>query len=580
MDNEKKNLLGFPRRIFVLWALFFVFCAPAFAADATLYVSPITGTYTIGATIPLRIMVSSAGDPVNAVEGKLTYDPKEIEVIDASKDGSVLSSWTIAPVYDNEAGTLSFGGLLATSTVLDRGLVVAFTVRAKRSGDVRMHFATGAAVHAADGTGGNLLSTLNGGIYAITPKEGVLASTSMPIFDEEDPVVSLESDEHLATSSDEVSGEVLGVATGTPITSTTHPDQALWYALATSTINWEIPEGLARVRLALDKKPVGEGVVPYEVPKHEKILTNLDDGVWYVHLTREFIDGHTDTNAYRLNIDTTPPLNVTVSEKPRDSSTNPNVIFLMSATDTSSGIEHYVFVLDDETAVSWVDDGTHAYHTQALKVGTHKLVVSTVDRAGNKSDEVQVQFSVEYLETPALASDTKQFTEGDHLTLSLSAVPNAVVGINIEGGGQTANEEFTVDANGRGQFTSKLILSPGAYEVWGIARNAQGALSRDSERMHIEVSPSFIGIVKRHPFIPVAVVAFFVFLFFMRAVLRRLRSGEGVFGVNDDIEDDEDDNEEVPHSPPIARSVSSGAVVLGAFKERPKDRQGRITITR
>jgi hypothetical protein len=463
--------------------------------------------------------------------------------------------------------------------VLDRGLVVAFTVRAKRSGDVRMHFATGAAVHAADGTGGNLLSTLNGGIYAITPKEGVLASTSMPIFDEEDPVVSLESDEHLATSSDEVSGEVLGVATGTPITSTTHPDQALWYALATSTINWEIPEGLARVRLALDKKPVGEGVVPYEVPKHEKILTNLDDGVWYVHLTREFIDGHTDTNAYRLNIDTTPPLNVTVSEKPRDSNTNPNAVFLVSATDTSSGIEHYVFVLDGETTVSWVDDGTHEYHAQALKVGTHKLVVSAVDRAGNKSGEVQVQFSVEYLETPALASDAKQFTEGDHLALSLSAVPNAIMSLHIQGG-ETTNEEFTVDANGRGQFVSKLILSPGTYEVWGVARNAQGALSRESERIHVEVRPSFIGIVKRHPFIPVAVIVFFAFLFFMRVVLRRLRGGEGVFGADDDIEDDEDDNEEVLQSPPIARQVSSGAVVLEALKERPKDRPGRITITR
>jgi hypothetical protein len=463
--------------------------------------------------------------------------------------------------------------------VLDRGLVVAFTVRAKRSGDIRMHFATGAAVHAADGTGGNLLSTLNGGIYAITPKEGLLASTSMPIFEEEDLVVLLESDEHLATSSDEVSGEVLGAATGTPITSATHPDQALWYALATSTINWEIPDGLARVRLALNKKPEGEGIVSYEVPKHEKILTNLDDGVWYVHLTREFTDGHTDTNAYRLNIDRTPPLNVTVSEKPRDSSTNPNAIFLVSATDTSSGIEHYMFVLDDGTAVSWVDDGTHEYHTQALKVGAHKLAISAVDRAGNKSDKVHVQFSVEYLETPALAIDAKQFTEGDHLTLSLRAVPNALMGLHMQGG-ETMNEEFTVDANGRGQFVSKLILSPGAYEVWGVARNAQGALSRESERIHIEVRPSFIGIMKRHPFIPLAVIVFFAFLFFMRVVLRRLRSGEGIFGVSDDIEDNEDDDDEALQSPPVARPMSSGAVVLGAFKERPKDRPGKITITR
>lgn len=570
--NNEKNILRLSLLFFVHCFLYIVFYSSAFAADATLYISPITGTYTNSTEIPLRVMVSSAGDPVNAVEGKLTFDPKEIEVVDAVKDGSVISSWTISPTYDNEEGSLSFGGLLSTSTVLDRGLVVAFTVRAKRSGDVRIHFATGAAVHAADGTGGNLLSTLNGGIYAIVPKEEIFASTSVP--EVQDTAIS--SDEHPATSSDAISGEVLGAATGTLITSATHPEQNNWYALSTSTISWDMPEGVARVRLALDKKPEGEGVVAYEAPKHEKVLSKLDDGTWYVHLTREFTDGHTDTGAYRLNIDTVSPTNITLSEKPRATTADPNAVFLVSATDTTSGIDHYLFAFDDEAALSWVDDGSHEYHAPAFKVGTHQLTVSAVDKAGNKSD-AHVEFSVEYLATPTLTIDTKQFTEGDHLAFSLSSVPNAVISVSMQGG-ETANEEFTVDANGRGSFTSKLALSPGTYEVWGIARNAQGALSRESEHMHVEVHPSFIGIVKRHPLIPIAVTVLFVFLFFMRVLLKKIRSGERVFSADDDTEEDENDDEVSP--PAATRPISSGAVVLSAVKAKPRDHSGAVTITR
>lgn len=579
MNNEKKNILRLFLLYFVHCVLYIVFYSSASAADATLYISPITGTYTIGTTIPLRVMVSSGGDPVNAVEGKLTYDPKEIEVLDAVKDASVLSSWTIPPTYNNDEGVLSFGGLLATSTVLDRGLVVSFMVRAKRSGDVRIHFATGAAVHAADGTGGNLLAALNGGIYAIIPKEGALASTSVLEVDGGAILSEVQEKKDTATSSDETRGEVLGAATGTIITSVTHPDQALWYALATSTINWDMPEGVARVRLALDKKPEGEGVVSYEAPMHEKTVPDVDDGIWYFHLTREFADGHTDTNAYRLNIDTTLPTNVTMSEKPRDNVADPSAVFLVSATDTFSGVDHYLFMLDDETPISWVDDGTHEYHPHALKVGPHKLVVSAVDRAGNKSDEVYVQFSIEYLATPSLTVDAKQFTEGDHLTISVIAVPNAVVSISMQGGGQTVNEAFTVDANGRGVFALKNILLPVTYEVWGIAQNTQGAISRESEHSSIDVHPSFIGIVKRHPLIPVVVVGFFIFLFLMRAFLKKIRSSGEMFDADDDTEDDEaGDGGRLPL--PTVRPVSSGTVVLGAVKAKPKARTNSVVITR
>ena len=254
-------------------ALFSIFAVPVFASDATLFLSPITGTYITGDVFTISVNVDSGGAAVNAIEGKLEYDPKELTVIDIDTTSPIVTSWVQQPTFDNSSGVISFGGSLATSTVLSRQSVFKFRLRGERSGEFRVRFITGAAIHAADGTGGNIVSTLSNGIYAIVP------SVSDP-----DVVVTVPTVESSSL------GEVLGAATGTSVMSSTHPDQNTWYPLATSSLSWDLPLGLSAVRLSLDKKPNGQGVVEYAPTVHDKVINKIRDGVSYFHLTRIYQD--------------------------------------------------------------------------------------------------------------------------------------------------------------------------------------------------------------------------------------------------------------------------------------------------
>lgn len=574
MNGRRRNILQVLVYFFLLAVYYLLFSSVAIAADATLYLSPITGTYTIDTTIPIQIMVSSGGESVNAIEGKLTYDPKEIEIESVTKNEALMSSWTVEPVYDNTLGTLSFGGFLSTSTVLDRAVVLSFVGIAKRSGEVRIRFATGAAVHAADGTGGNLLSTLNGGIYAIIPKESDLTlSPDTP----GEALFATSTEEVLGVSdtSSTTPGEVLGAATATIMTSLTHPDQNAWYALSTSTLSWDMPDGVTHVRLALDKKQEGEGVRVYNAPIHEKIIDNIHDGVWYVHLTREFADAHTDNATYRLQIDTMPPSNVSVSEKPRAHAYDPRVAFLVTATDTLSGVDHYEFIVDQGEAVSWVPDGTHEYHARTLPVGTHELLVRALDRAGNKT-EAHTQFVIEYLPTPTIVPSATPLTEGDHLSGVLESTPNATLTLFFMQGGEVVKEEVVLDSTGRGVFHTALVLSPGPYEVWALLHEESGAVSRESEHLHGEVRSSVFGVIKRHPYVLPVVLFFIVFLFAMRFFWRMLRGSDALPQTYDDEENDVYEEEDVQ---PV-RKVIPGAVVLTQRQQKSAKPSRRVMISK
>jgi len=518
----------------------------AHAGDAAIFLSPITSTYATGDSFTLSVMVGSGGEAINAVEGKLEYDPKELEILSTDKSTSVLTSWTIVPAFSNETGELSFAGLLSTSTVLTRGEVLKFTVKSLRTGELHIRFATGAAVHAADGTGGNILSQLSGGVYVTRPKET-------------DPIaaVTTGTDEGAAT------GEVLGAATGTSITSTTHPDQESWYATGTAILNWGIPAGTASILLSLDKRQNGEGVNPYPADTHEKTIRDIKDGIWYFHVTRIDQSGNKETGTYRIAVDTTPPMGVTASESTRTDASEPNIKIALTATDTVSGVDHYVFKLDQGGEIVWTDDGTHTKSFQGVAVGVHELDVFAVDKAGNRAGS-HVQFTVENLPAPALTVMNSAFIEGDKLRLTLTSVPNATLDIHIARRDiSPSTEEFALDAKGKGIFESAIPLQPGSYTVSAIAHTKNGALSKESESSTFEVNSSFIGVMKRHPMIPVALLSLIALLalawYYWKNMFRHgNESGEQPEVDESDFEETIQEIDEVPRK----RVAQGGAVIL------------------
>lgn len=479
-QSTLRNVIVFSFSLFVVPLL-------VHAEEVTIALSPSTGTYVVDEDVIVNILASSGGQLSNAVEGQLSYDPKVITVTSTSHEGSLINSWTEEPSVDAENGVISFGGMLATSTMLDHSLILVLHFRPLRAGDVRVHFENGTIVHAADGTGGNILTGFGDGRYSVNPK--------------------ILSGEFESSSSQ---GEVLGVSTGTPmvaITSRTHPSQDAWYSASSSIFVFQALPNVTRLRLGFDKKENGEARVIYNSVITEKKIDNLEDGTWYLHLSASDSNARVFETNYRVNIDRTPPENFTVNEVTRTDNTDPNLIFNIHATDTPSGVDHYTFRIDDQEPLDWIDDGGHQFRHTTLLRGTHELTVSVFDKAGNMVSQKH-SFEVAYLPSPRLTLLEPSLHEGDVLPLSIDAPANAALDVFLSRNGDaTIVEKALAPESGSVNFLSSVVLLPGTYDVWAVATKPDGALSKESKHLLIEVSPSIWGLITRHTLIPPALFA-------------------------------------------------------------------------
>lgn len=530
--------------IYTLATLSIVFPSAVFAADAKLFFSPITGTYTVGEIAKIRILVTSGGESVNALEGRITYDPVDVSVVEINSLSSAVTSWTSRPVVNDEIGEITFGGLLATSTVLEKAEIATLSVVPRRSGEVRLRFETGALM-AADGTGGNILTSFGSGVYIGAPKDLTPEGNSSSM------------------------GEVLGVSADAEplvIHSTTHPDQGAWYNKSDAELSWDISSSTLRVRLGLDENEDGRPTIPYAPPLDAKHITDLTDGEWYFHVGREEPAGWTPIATYRLGVDRTPPEPFTLLEVERADQTDPRVSFNIVATDTLSGVEHFEYAVNRGESEIWKDNGGHVLTYRAREPGVHELAVTAVDYAGNRTT-ASAQFEVTYLPTPSVQLAKGIPKEGDPLTLLLEATKSAKLNILLSyNGGEQKVLEARVGEDGTAHFRGDAKLLPGVYQIAAVALADNGAQSGESEPLTIDVPASFFGLLGRHPMIPVAAIALLVlFLFARNMFIKKYHAGE-----TDEYEDAEtDEMESVPVEP--EKEMFAQVVISPAKKKTVSD---------
>ena len=78
--------------LIIILSLFIV--PPANAAEATLFLSPGSGNYTIGKSFNVKVMVNSGGGVgINAAEGVISYDPAILLVSGVSETGRGTLWW-------------------------------------------------------------------------------------------------------------------------------------------------------------------------------------------------------------------------------------------------------------------------------------------------------------------------------------------------------------------------------------------------------------------------------------------------------------------------------------------------------
>lgn len=143
--------------IFILIvAVLFGQTASAFAA--TLSFSPSAGIYNVGQTIAVNVMLSTPAQSVNAVSGRLTFNPQLLQAVSVSKAGSIIQIWASEPAFSNNEGSVTYEGVIPNPGYQgSAGRIVTVYFKVKMSGVKASVIFGNASALANDGMGTNIL---------------------------------------------------------------------------------------------------------------------------------------------------------------------------------------------------------------------------------------------------------------------------------------------------------------------------------------------------------------------------------------------------------------------------------------
>jgi Cohesin domain len=481
-------------------------CVPLLTQAATLAVSPGTGVYKTGATFTVTVFVNTAGVPVNAADGTLSYNPRELSVVSVSRASSIFNLWTTEPTFSNTAGTVTFSGGVPTGYTGAAGNVLSVTFRSLTSGAARVSL-TGASVLAADGRGTNVLTGMSGGTYTLSAVE------SQPA-----PEVIVEFVPPANTPNAPV------------ITSTTHPDQAGWSKETTAILNWSVPAGVTAVRTGLDKSPVAIPTKVYDSPIKTLTLSDLDEGVSYLHVQFRNEDGWGKVAHYKLSVDSKKPESFTISLPEGADVSNPNQILNLVVTDSTSPVTKFKVQLDGAEPYEHTASSTNpTLPLTNLTPGYHTVVVEAFDAAGN-SLIASYSFTITSFEKPLITEFPATLNAGVIPVIKGTTKPNATVSGTLTDGVGT---EVSIDgvADGSGLFTiiPPESLKTGRYTLFVTAKDVSGGQSEPSDTVTIVVSePGYVAVGSflisffsiLIPLIALVVLTWITFLYALRSMGR------------------------------------------------------------
>lgn len=458
--------------IFSLVFFFSSFSNKAFAA--TLSLSPATGVYTVGSTFTVNVVTNSQGAKINAGDGTVTFNPKELQVVSVNRASSVFNLWTAEPSFSNSAGTITFSGGVPTGYSGSSGRVMSITFRVLTAGTSRVSI-TGGSILAADGRGTNVLTSMVGGSYTLS----AVSSTPTP----------------------EVVVEYVPPA-NTPdaprVVSSTHPDSAKWYSQNRASLSWQLPPGVTSVRTLLDDRPGSIPTKVYEPPISSIELTELPNGINYFHVQFKNKDGWGKVSHYRLAIDNEPPRDLKVSLPENFDSTNPRPELVVSYKETVAPIFRYVVQINGGEPLEYKFEENSTSSTLVLpdlQPGYYTVVVEAYTEAGLSSVS-NTNFTIESFEAPVFVDFPIKIYNTNIPVFKGVTRPGAKVQVTVARIGAEPRL-YEVQADDAGSFTAipDSSLDLGVYEVSAEAVDKFGARSAVSEKLRIVVEePGYVAI--------------------------------------------------------------------------------------
>ncbi len=458
----------------------------SFVSAAELYISPHNTSKTVGQTFTTTVYVATeGGESVNAISGEITYSKNTLDLLSISSAGSVVDFWAQEPT--EAADTARFEGVIFNPGYSgSAGKVVSLQFKAKAPGAGAITLTQG-TVLANDGLGSDVTSRLGNATVTIASAEGAT---------------------HSVTKENQADSVLYSKRAGPVVTSSTHPDPSRWYNKTTAELLWQGTSGVTGVRLLVDHAPSATPTVVYSPAIFEKTITDLSEGVWYVHAQFRDTNGWGLVTHFPIRIDNTAP-EFTESVLVQDTEVFGRTVPLtLNAIDTVSGIERYEIVIDEKDPIVWFPvTEREVFTTPALSLGAHRIHVIAFDAAGNSTVQ-EVAITVEGAESPVVAGYTQKLVLGDTFTIAgMYPIPGARIEMRFNrcesgtdlGNGITYSEDTecasdeqvlstVVRENGTFSLSEKMTrMKVGVYTVVLRAFEGEGVYSENTEPFSFEV---------------------------------------------------------------------------------------------
>lgn len=325
------------KRLRIIIFLGMLLAAPVGARAALLYTSPESQVVPLNGTAVVDVRLNSEQEVVNAVEGRLSYNPEVMDVIAVSKAGSFLALWTQEPTVDDRAGTITFSGGTPHGSYVINGRLLSIVVRPKHIGASTVTLdAEKSGVYLNDG---------NGTRATLRVKNGIL--------------------------------EVKALATTLQISSPTHPDENTWYRTPTAKLTWTATKD-AYYAFVMGDDPTWVPDTRFGQQTTEATYSSLTDGIHYFALVERLPnDAWGSALRRRVMVDTQAP-------EPFTPSLTGDVIpgkrvLVFATTDTTSHVARWRVVEGEKVT----ENATSPYILQDPKQRA-AITVSAFDAAGNE----------------------------------------------------------------------------------------------------------------------------------------------------------------------------------------------------
>lgn len=335
----------------VLSGLLFSALTALAVGQAALFLNPGSGSFLVGSTFNVSVVLDTKGASVNTVEVELLFPADKIQLANPSLEGqSIIQLWTAPPSFSNREGRIYFvGGIPSPGIVTSQGVVLTLTFRVVAPGSGQISFGKNISVLANDGRGTNVLGQKPSAFYKF--------SLPPPL--------------------------------GPEISSPTHPDQEKWYRDPNPVFVWPKSQFATAYSWSLDQDPGGVPDTTADGSDATVSFQNVKDGISYFHL-RERSDGvWGGVSHYVVKIDTQPPAAFEINVSPGKRTTNRNPIFRFFTTDSLSGFDHFemkIVPLFEKELAQGLFFETDSPYQGNFRTGRYQVIVRALDRAGNAKD--------------------------------------------------------------------------------------------------------------------------------------------------------------------------------------------------